>query len=674
MSLRYKALIAVIVLVAFLTSFLVVSSSALFEQDARERIHTELLKDQRILDERITFAAQVSRQGLRASAADQGLVEFLRDARFGDFGDNLRPFAEDWRNNAGADVAIFAFETFTAEERNAKSLAPAGDDLAVVYFSAKAGFDADRRDPLLADPELTRFMAAFFKPAWDAGTAKGLPTSEAAVLPIAGRVYLCVQNYLWVGIQDLEPVGVGVVLTELSRDWLKSSSSEEDEIEKIVFAGPLVASTTLPEGGMSADDALRRAVELGAVTPDGSRQEYEFVIEGETHLGVAFSSTLSPPDLPHRPGFIAFKSLEKEFAPFLELRKRVFMIGGGLGLIAAVLAYFGAYLVIAKLRRIEEATGKIRQGRFDTQVNIRGRDELAKLGKAFNDMTTGLKALGMYTHDTLARSLLDNPQLLNAPSMRAEGSIFFSDIKGFTSISEGLSAEDLTSQLNEYFAAIGRKLKEQRGYVDKFIGDAIMAFWGPPFISEGDHAVRACESALSAVRIAGDLREQWKTKGKPLFFQRIGIATGEVVIGNIGTETKKNFTVIGDSVNLASRLEGANKLYGTEILVDERTFELAKHAVQFREIDQILVVGKQQPVRVYQPLAMQAEGIAADPAYALALQQYRNREFGRAIEILDALLKRAPEDGPAQWLLEQSRELQQNLPPGWEPVTTATSK
>jgi class 3 adenylate cyclase len=674
MSLRYKALIAVIMLVAFLTSFLVVSSSALFEQDARERIHTELLKDQRILDERITFAAQVSRQGMRASAADQGLVEFLRDARFGDFGDNLRPFAEDWRNNAGADVAIFAFETYTAEERKGKSLARVGEDLAVVFFSGKQGFDAGRRDLILADQELCRFMADFFKPAWDAGTAKGLPTSQAAVLPIAGRVYLCVQNYLWVGIQDLEPAGVGVVLTELSRDWLKSASSEEDEIEKIVFAGPLVASTTLPEGGMDADDALRRATELGAITPDGSRREYEFEIDGETRLGVAFSSALSPPEMPHRPGFIAFKSLEAELESFVLLRRRVFMIGGVLGLLAAVLAYFGAYSVIAKLRRLQDATGKIREGRFDTQVTIRGRDELAKLGKAFNDMTTGLKALGMYTHDTLARSLLDNPQLLNAPSMRAEGSIFFSDIKGFTSISEGLSAEDLTSQLNEYFAAIGRKLKEQRGYVDKFIGDAIMAFWGPPFITERDYAVRACESALAALRIAGELRQQWKAQGRPLFFQRIGIATGEVVVGNIGTETKKNFTVIGDSVNLASRLEGANKLYGTEILVDERTFELARHAVAFREIDQILVVGKQQPVRVYLPLAMLAEAAPVDDGYAAALHHYRAREFGRAIELLEALLKRDPDDGPAQWLREQSRELQRNLPPGWEPVTTATSK
>jgi adenylate cyclase len=205
-----------------------------------------------------------------------------------------------------------------------------------------------------------------------------------------------------------------------------------------------------------------------------------------------------------------------------------------------------------------------------------------------------------------------------------------------------------------------------------------MAFWGPPFVKEGDYAVRACETALASFKVAGELRREWAKVGKPLFFQRIGIATGEVVIGNIGTTTKKNFTVIGDSVNLASRLEGANKLYGTEILVDERTYELARMFVVFREIDQIRVVGKQRPVRVFQPLAV-IGGETASYAheyvkYEKALAHYRAREFTQAIALLGEMLAARPEDGPSKWLLAECEHLQAELPEAWEPVTTATSK
>lgn len=677
MSLRYKALIAVVVLVAFLTGFLVVSSSTLFEADARERINKELEKDQLILDERITFAAQVSKQGMRASAADQGLLEFINNPRYGDFGDNLGRFAEEWRRNAAGEIAIFAVDQFTAEDRNAEMLGKVTDDLPIVCLDADTEVDSVG---ILNDPELLKFMREFFQPAWDAGTAEDLPTNKAAVLPIAGKVYLVVQNYLWLSIQNLEPVGVAVVLTELSRGWLQRSASEEedrDDIEKIIFTGDAVASSTL-DSHEKAEEIVQEARDSGWIREDKVARKFDFVLNDETYQGFAFSSTLSPEEMPNRPGFVAFKSLDKELQPFVELRRQVFLIGTGLGLIAAILAYFGAYLVIAKLRRIEVATTHIREGKFDTQVRIRGRDELAKLGKAFNDMTHGLKALGMYTHETLAKNLLDNPELLGTTSKRDEGSIFFSDIKGFTSISEGMSAEDLTSQLNEYFAALGTKLKEERGYVDKFIGDSIMAFWGPPFVKEGDYAVRACETAIASMKVAAELREKWRGQNKPLFYQRIGIATGEVVIGNIGTDTKKNFTVIGDSVNLASRLEGANKLYGTEILVDERTRELAKQFVIFREVDQIKVVGKQKPVRVFEPLALVGGETAVYATdfmnYEQALALYRKREFGQAIDVLNEFLRERSEDGPGKWLVELCRTLKQNTPHDWEPVTTATSK
>jgi adenylate cyclase len=328
---------------------------------------------------------------------------------------------------------------------------------------------------------------------------------------------------------------------------------------------------------------------------------------------------------------------------------------------------------------LKDATVKIRAGDFETRVRIGGRDEVAKLGKAFNDMTSGLKALGLYTHETLAKSVLDNPALLGQSSVREEGSIFFSDIKGFTSIAEGMGAEAVTAQLNEYFAGLGRALRAQHGYVDKFIGDGIMAFWGPPFITEGDYAARACVAALHCLNACAELREQWRAHGKPLFFQRIGIATGEVVVGTIGTENKKNFTVIGDSVNLASRLEGANKLYGTEILVDERTSELARAEVLLREIDQILVVGKHEPVRVFEPVGLPGDDTGeireAIARYERALGRYRARDFEGAAAELTELIRLHPNDGPAHWLLATCNALVASPPRhDWQPVTTATSK
>jgi adenylate cyclase len=149
---------------------------------------------------------------------------------------------------------------------------------------------------------------------------------------------------------------------------------------------------------------------------------------------------------------------------------------------------------------------------------------------------------------------------------------------------------------------VARHVKEEGGYIDKFIGDSVMAFFGPPFIKEANFAGRACRAALAAAQAAAALRSTYARDGKPLFHQRMGIATGEIVVGNIGSSTKKNFTVIGDSVNVASRLEGMNKAYGTEILIDERTQELVRNELLAREIDRVSVRGKQKAVRIYELL------------------------------------------------------------------------
>ncbi len=674
MSLRYKALIVVVVLVALLTGVLMLRSGHSFEREARARIARELGKDARFLNAQVKLAARNTRTALEGSAESSELVQLFSSGEV--LGQNFLTFANEWRQDSEADVALAALDAFVAEDKGATLVGPAGKDMQVVAVATRSGGDAPAS--LLADPELIDFMDRFYQAYLAEGKPRAL--SQAAVLPVAGAVYLVVQSYLFESIQSRLVVGVGVVLTQINAEWIAGNLPNEgveaasNRVEKIVFSGDVLTASTLPESATS-ESVFAAALPLEG-TGDGA--QFEVAVGNETLLGLKLSSDLAPPHLTDRPGFITVKSLDRELKGFISVRQDVFLFAGGLALLAALAAYFGAYLVIRQLRRLQEATVKIRGGDFNTRVHIRGRDELARLGKAFNDMTSGLKALGMYTHETLARSVLDNPALLGQSSAREEGSIFFSDIKGFTSIAEGMGAEAVTEQLNEYFGALGKSLRAQHGYVDKFIGDGIMAFWGPPFIKEGDYALRACTAALECISTGAELRTSWKKQGKPQFFQRIGIATGEVVVGTIGTEDKKNFTVIGDSVNLASRLEGANKLYGTTILVDQRTAELAGEAVRFREIDQIRVIGKSEPVRVFEPVALR-EHATPDEAlieqYERALKQYRAAQFTAAADTLEQLLKTHPEDGPTQWLHSRCQGLAAN-PPGedWSPVTTASSK
>ncbi|MCC7509129.1 MAG: adenylate/guanylate cyclase domain-containing protein [Planctomycetes bacterium] len=680
MSLRYKALIAVVLLVAVLTGALVVTSGQRFEEDARARITSDLRKDAGFLNTQVRAASRISRTALEGSAESSELVQLLTNPDIATLGDNLLTFARYWREDSESDIALAALDAFVADDKGAKMIAPAGKDLSIVAVSARDQFSG--ADRLLADPELIAFVDGFYHEYLDLKEGKVDQYSQAAVLPVAGAVFLVVQTYLFESIQDRSVVGIGVTLTEISSRWIRGnlpSAGEEDAnpVHKLVFSGEVLTASTLGEIGSASSQAVfKRALSMESTTAGA---QFEVEIEGETLMGLTLSSDLGPTGLQNRPGFITVKSLDKEFASFIVVRRGLFIFAAVLGLVAAAVAYFGAYTVIRRLRRIEEATMRVREGRFDTQVRVRGRDELSKLGKAFNDMTTGLKALGLYTHETLARSVLDKPELLGQASTREEGSIFFSDIKGFTTIAEGMGAEAVTAQLNEYFGELGKSLRDERGYVDKFIGDAIMAFWGPPFVKSGDYAVRACSAALACLAACAELRVKWARDGKPLFFQRIGIATGEVVVGNIGTETKKNFTVIGDNVNLASRLEGANKMYGTEILVDQRTAELAKGKVLFREIDRIIVVGKHEPVRIYQPIALLETGTQAFRGqlvlYEKALDRYRGREFVAAVETLNELLAQQPDDGAAKWLLGRCQELIAH-PPGddWQGVTTATSK
>ena len=256
-------------------------------------------------------------------------------------------------------------------------------------------------------------------------------------------------------------------------------------------------------------------------------------------------------------------------------------------------------------------------------------------------------------------------------SERREMTIAFSDLEGFTGITEALDATDLVTFLNGCLGALTEPIARQDGVTDKYIGDAVMAYWGPPFVASGEPATHACLAAIEQRRRLPDLRRLAESIPHfPVPLDRIeircGIATGEVVTGNIGPEQSRNYTVVGDAVNVAARLEQANKTFGTRILASEATRNAAGDDIEFRELDFMPLRGRARPVRIYEVLSEAKEQgdqqARLRDAYADALTRYRARDFGAAIAAFSDCLEIAPQDGASKRMAERARYLKDHPP------------
>jgi adenylate cyclase len=293
------------------------------------------------------------------------------------------------------------------------------------------------------------------------------------------------------------------------------------------------------------------------------------------------------------------------------------------------------------------------------------------------------ETFGQYVDPRIVKSLLEN-RIGADKGERQVMTVFFSDLEGFTRLCEGLTPDAAVRFLNRYFSMMAEVVRGRQGIVDKYIGDSVMAFWGPPFTDPADHARLGCIAALEQMARLEAFRA-WLPEmfgvahGLPVVNVRMGIASGEVTVGNIGSETSRGYTVIGDTVNLASRLEQANKFYGTRILVNEATRELAGDTLAFREIDSLRVAGKQEPVRVYELLGLAADLSESDKqrvhAYEAGLARYRAQDWGAAEATFRECLAVEPKDQPSQVMLARVAAFRQ-APPGaeWDGVWVALSK
>lgn len=350
----------------------------------------------------------------------------------------------------------------------------------------------------------------------------------------------------------------------------------------------------------------------------------------------------------------------------VQKQNQVMLISVALTGLAAVLGLVFAGLVSAgvtrPVRRLLEGAQAVEAGDLQGTLVATSHDEIGHLTIAFNQMVEQLRlkerlreTFGKYVDPRVVEGLIAGPALA-AEGQRRVMTVLFCDVRGFTSTSEGMTPQGLVKVMNRYFSTMSAPIRNHQGVIDKYIGDAIMAYWGPPFAADAEQARLASLAALEMLQLVPQLRaelpELLGVRTLPNNFDiRIGIATGEVLVGSIGSELMMSYTVMGDTVNLASRLEGANKEYGGRILVSEATINGASDAVEAREIDLLVTLGQTRPQSVFEIMGRKGELTATQlelrARFAEGLAAYRAQHWQDARRGFEAALLAMPGDGPS---------------------------
>jgi len=378
-----------------------------------------------------------------------------------------------------------------------------------------------------------------------------------------------------------------------------------------------------------------------------------------------------------------------------EKRKNRVLISSSATTLLAVVLGLGAAWIISRnmakpLLELLSTTKKIQGGDFCTHVGKLPEDEIGQLGASFNLMVDELrrkqdlqKAIGSYIDPRIVEKVIVPGRPEDVMGQKRLMTVLFTDLVGFTTLGENLTAGGLVHVINRYFTLMSECVQKERGIIDKFIGDAIMAYWGPPFVAEEEQAIAACRAALAQVDALARFRAELPDlmglrKNLPEINLRIGLATGEVVVGNIGSETARSYTVMGDTVNLASRLESANTMYGTRILISEETRRMVERGMATREVDLLAVKGKSDPVGIYELLAEQGKQKPEEEQKIrraeAALGAYRKQDWSGAEGMFREMVEKYG-DGPGRTFLGRIALLREHPPgPGWDGVWRMTTK
>ena len=350
-------------------------------------------------------------------------------------------------------------------------------------------------------------------------------------------------------------------------------------------------------------------------------------------------------------------------------------------LIAFAVLYLIAERITHPITQLAVETAKIRNFELDhicgVQSNIR---EVDMMNNAILSTVKGLQSFKKYVPADLVRQLIQVGHEVNPGGEQRQLTLMFSDVAGFTSLSEYMPPQELMEHLSNYFCEMSLLIAADQGTIDKFIGDAVMAFWGAP-LPVPDAPQRACHAALACQHRLRELNARWQAEGKPALRTRFGLHTGETIVGNLGSDYRVNYTAIGDSVNLTSRLEGINKLYGTEIVISAATYQQVANEFHCRLLDIVAVKGRSQGIRIYELLGTKDE-VLPDwqqrfcAIYQQGVQHYLGRHWDDALDCFHQLALDFPEDKSVQLFIGRCQTLRADnaLPVQWDGTAILTEK
>jgi adenylate cyclase len=475
---------------------------------------------------------------------------------------------------------------------------------------------------------------------------------------------------------------IGVLQTDIEvEDIIEFLDSEvigrEGRVHLLARNGAVIAMASAWAGGDPALDSAIRALPgvLDRLTSDG-RETLEFAHAGEewavsfTRIGLADGpdwvvSVLAPDSEFHGPA------------------KRIAVLTVNVGLatlfLAALLSALIANRISVPLRLISDDLERVAAFSFDHTPPPRTFiHEVIVVGRTVARMKSSLRAFARYVPDVVVRDLLTSGREAELGGERRRLTIHFSDIAGYTSIAETLPPEQMVEELGDYFTLMRGAVHDHRGTLDKYMGDGILAFFNAP-LPVADHETRACMAALDAqARLAQD-RERREAAGRPQFHALIGLAVGEVIVGNIGTPERFAYTVIGDAVNLASRLEGLNKFYGTTIIASSELMAATGDAFEWRRIDRVAVFGRSASTDVCELLGRKGEVpdavLAARDAYEAALDDYLAGRFVEAAARFAELWRDSPGTTTVEIMARRSRKLARRRPDAdWDGIYVHAQK